>query len=128
VKAGAHIVLAAATRFYAPTIVLAALLLLVLRLPGEGVGFVSGMVLGVALAVHVLVFGATAARAAFPPLLARLLLVSGLVLAVASAAAPRLAIGPQLGEAGVFMTTVSGIALVLAVLVGRAPTLRDEDS
>jgi multicomponent Na+:H+ antiporter subunit B len=128
VKAGAHIVLAAATRFYAPVIVLAALLLLVLRLPGEGVGFVSGMVLGVALAVHVLVFGATAARAAFPPFLARLLLASGLVLAVASAAAPRLAIAPQLGEAGVFMTTVSGIALILAVLVGRAPTLRDEDS
>jgi hypothetical protein len=115
VKPGGHIVLAAATRFYAPIIVLAALLLLVLRLPGEGVGFVSGMILGLALAVHVLVFGAAAARAAFPPYLARVLLAGGLVLVVVSAA-------------GVFVATASGIALILAVLVGRAPTLRDEDS
>ncbi|QGZ95608.1 MnhB domain-containing protein [Terricaulis silvestris] len=127
-KPGGHIVLAAATRFYAPIIVLAALLLLVLRLPGEGVGFVSGMILGLALAVHVLVFGAAASRAAFPPYLARVLLAGGLALAVVSAAAPRLEIAPQLGEAGVFVVTASGIALILAVLVGRAPTLRDEDS
>jgi hypothetical protein len=128
VKPGGHIVLAAATRFYAPIIVLAALLLLVLRLPGEGVGFVSGMIQGIALAVHVLVFGGAAARAAFPPYLARLLLAGGVVLVVVSAAAPRLEIAPQLGEAGVFVVTASGIALILAVLVGRAPTLRDEDS
>jgi hypothetical protein len=128
VKPGGHIVLAAATRFYAPIIVLAALLLLVLRLPGEGVGFVSGMILGLALAVHVLVFGAAAARVAFPPYLARVLLAAGLALAVVSAAAPRLEIAPQLGEAGVFVATASGIALIFAVLVGRAPTLRDEDS
>ena len=126
-KPGGHIVLAAATRFYAPIILLAALLLLVLRLPGEGVGFVSGMIMGVALAVHVLVFGAAAARNAFPPYLARVLLALGLVLAVVSAAAPGLAVAPQLGEAGVFTATASGIALILAVLVGRAPTLRDED-
>jgi Domain related to MnhB subunit of Na+/H+ antiporter len=128
VKPGGHIVLAAATRFYAPLIVLAALLLLVLRLPGEGVGFVAGMILGVALAVHLLVFGAAAARAALPPYLARVMLACGLALVVVSAALPRLAFAPQLGEAGVFITTASGIALILAVLVGRAPTLRDEDA
>ena len=127
-KTGAHIVLAAATRFYAPIIILAALLLVMLRLPGEGVGFVAGIILGVALALHMLVFGGAAARTAFPPYLARLLVAGGLALTALSAAAPGLAMAPQLREAGVFIATASAIALVLAVLIARAPTLRDEDS
>jgi multicomponent Na+:H+ antiporter subunit B len=125
-KPGGHVVLSAASRFYAPLVVLFALMLLTTRGVGAGVGFVAGLVFGVALAIHILVFGVSAARAAFPPLVARIMLCGGLIAAVVGAGAPGLMFAPQVIQAGLFAVTVSATALVLIVLAGRAPTLRDE--
>jgi multicomponent Na+:H+ antiporter subunit B len=128
VKPGAHIVLLAAARFYGPLIVLLALALLVIADPGSGVGFSAGLVFAAALVLHLLVFGAAAARAAFPPFPARLVLALGVLGAVIGAGAPRLIGAPQVLEGGVFAATAAAVSLVLAVLVGRAPTLRDEEA
>lgn len=126
-KPGAHISLGAAARFYTPLIALFALSLLATRAPGAGVGFVAGLTTALALVVHVLVFGAGAARRAFPPTLARVVLVLGLVAAAIGAGLPGLRFAPQALEAGLFATTIAAAALVLAVLVGRVPALRDEE-
>jgi multicomponent Na+:H+ antiporter subunit B len=126
-RPGAHIILLAAARFYAPLIVLVALALLSVREPGAGVGFVAGVVFASALALHMLVFGAAAARAAFPPFAARLIVAAGLGAALLGAGAPRLAFAPQALEAGLFLATAAGASLILAVFVGRAPALRDEE-
>jgi multicomponent Na+:H+ antiporter subunit B len=125
-KEGAHIVLAAAARFYTPLIVLFALTLLAMRPAGDGVGLIAGLAFVLALIVHALVFGAGAARAAASPLLMRLILALGLAAAAIGAAAPRMLFARELAEAGLFALTAAGGALVIAVLFGRAPTMRDQ--
>jgi hypothetical protein len=120
--------LLAGVRLYAPLIVLAAATLLVLRAPGGGVGFMAGLVAALALAAHVLVFGAAEARRAFPPIAARAFLGLGALAVLAGAAARQFAYVPQLGEAGLFCITVAALHLVFTVLIGRAPTLRDGDA
>lgn len=126
-KTGANIVIGAAVRLYAPLIALFALLLLLGRAPGGGVGFVAGLAFGLVLVLHALVFGAAAARAALAPAVARLLLALGVVGAVAGAGLPGVAYAPQLIEAGVFTATIAAAALVIQVTFGRAPTLRDAE-
>jgi multisubunit Na+/H+ antiporter MnhB subunit len=108
--------------------VLVALALLVVREAGAGVGFTAGIVFASALALHMLVFGAAAARKAFPPFVARLIVAVGLSAVVLGAGAPRLPFAAQILEAGLFLTTAAGASLIMAVLVGRAPTLRDEEA
>lgn len=125
-KRGANIAARAASRFYVPLIALFALSLMAARAPGVGVGFVAGLALAVTLAVHVLIAGAGAARRAAPPALARALLCAGLAAVAVGAGAPRLIIAPQLLEGGLFVVTVSAAALFLTVLIGRAPTLRED--
>lgn len=125
-KIGAHILVVAATRFYLPLIVLFAIGLLVARPAGAGVGLTAGLVLGLAFALHLLAFGADAAARAFPPFFARLLVAFGMIATVAGAAMARAPYAGELVEAGLFVVTASGLALVLLVLAGRAPTLRDE--
>ena len=122
-----HPVLAAARRFYAPLIVLLALSLLALWPAGSGVGFVAGMAMGLVLLLHLLVSGASALRTAFPPWLARLCAGAGVVLAIVAAGAPRWRGSAQAIEAGCFLAAVGAAAIILLVLAGRAPTLRDED-
>jgi hypothetical protein len=124
-KEGAHAALAAAARFYTPLIVLFSLTLLVVRPAGGGVGLIAGLAFLMALTVHALVFGADAARAAAPPFLMRLIAALGLAGAVAGMAAPRMLFARELGEAGAFGVTAAGGALVIAVLFGRAPAMRD---
>lgn len=126
-KPGAHISARVAARFYTPLIVLLALAVLVARGPGEGVGFVAGLAALLAVTAHALVLGGNAARVALPPSLARALLAFGLIAVVAGAGAPRLLVAPQILEAGLFLSTFAGASLVLAVLFGRAPTLREEE-
>jgi hypothetical protein len=75
--------------------------------------------------VHALVFGAGAARAAAPPLLIRLIVALGLAGAVLGATGPRVMFARELVEAGVFVITAGGGGLVVTVLFGRAPTMRD---
>jgi hypothetical protein len=124
-KEGAHIALAAAARFYTPLMALFALALLALRPAGGGVGFVAGLAFVLVLLTHVLVFGAVAARAAAPPIATRLLMALGLAALVAGATLPVL-FAPQLVEGGLFVVMAAGGALMIAVIVGRAPTMRDE--
>ncbi len=124
-KPGGHVVVAAAARLYAPLLGLFALTLFVTRAPGSGVGFLAGLVFGLALALHALAFGAGASRAAFPPSVAHTGLSAGVLTVLLGAASPGLGFAAQLAEAGLFLATGSAAALILAVLVGRAPTLPD---
>lgn len=126
-KVASHIVLASAARLCAPLIALFALTLLVARAPGTGVGFTAGLAVALVLVLHALVFGAAAARAAFPAWVGRVVLVAGLVASIVAAGAPRWAFAPQVMEAGLFAATTAAGALIIAVLFGRAPTLRDAE-
>jgi multisubunit Na+/H+ antiporter MnhB subunit len=123
----AQIVLLSAARFYTPLIALFAFSLLALYAPGAGVGFVAGLAFALTLTLHVIAFGAAAARAAAPPIVARLVLTLGLIASVAAAAAPGWAWSARAMEAGLFAAAVGAAALILAALTGRAPSLRDED-
>jgi hypothetical protein len=126
-KLAVNFVLRSAARTYTPLIAMFALALTAMYPPGGGIGLLAGLAISLLLALHMLVYGAAAARAALPPALARGGLALGLTLALAGTSAPRLLFAQQIAEAGLFLTLVGGTALVLAVLVGRAPTLRDED-
>lgn len=121
---GAHII-ASAARAYGPIIALVALSLLALWPASSGVGFVAGLMFALSLALHALVFGAEASRRAFPMVAWRLLAAGGLILACVGVGAPRLAVAPMLIEGGLFALTAAMGALTIAVLFGRAPTLRD---
>ncbi|MGD9967004.1 MAG: MnhB domain-containing protein [Hyphomonadaceae bacterium] len=125
-KPGAHVVAAAATRLYTPLITLFALFLLIAAAPGSGAGFVAGLAFGLALLLHALVFGAAEARAAIPAPLPRLLLAGGAILALVSAGLNGFVYATQLIEAGIFAATIGAGAIVIQVVFGRAPTLRDE--
>ncbi len=126
-KPGGHIVVAAAARFYTPLIVLFAALVMFGSAPGGGVGFVAGLAFGLALVLHALVFGAPAARAALPAPVARFLLAMGVATAIAAAGLHGFAYAAQFGEAGLFVATAAASAILVQVVFGRAPTLRDED-
>jgi multisubunit Na+/H+ antiporter MnhB subunit len=125
-KPGAHIVAAAAARFYAPLIALFALLLLAYASAGGGVGFSAGLAFALVLLLHALVFGAAAARKALPIPLARVLLAAGAMATMASAGLSGFAYVAQLSEAGLFVATVASAALIIQAIFARAPTLRDE--
>lgn len=126
-KAGGHIVLSNAARLYAPLVALFALTLVVARAPGEGAGFLSGLMFALAFVLHALIFGAAAARGAFPPFAARLLIALGIGCAAAGAGLPGWTYAALAIEAGAFAATVGAAALVVIVLFGRVPTLRDAD-
>jgi hypothetical protein len=74
------------------------------------------------------VFGASAARAAAPAFLMRLLVALGLAAATFGAMVPRVLFARELIEAGLFAVTAAGGALVITALFGRAPTMRDQAS
>ena len=126
-KPGSHIVLVSAARLYTPLILLFALSLASARAPGSGVGVLAGMAFALALMLHALVFGVAALRAAFPPAAMRLVLAAGAAAALAGAALPRWLYAAQAIEAGVALATAAAASLIVAVLFGRAPTLRDAE-
>jgi multisubunit Na+/H+ antiporter MnhB subunit len=119
-KPGAYEVLAGAARLHAPLLLLLAGTLFVSRAPGSGVGFLAGLLFGLALALHALVFGANASRTAFPPWLARAALAVGVLMTLAPAPT-------QLSEAGLFAATSAALSLILASVFARAPTLSDAE-
>lgn len=125
-RTGTHVVLRGAARLHMPLIALFALSLLATRPAGEGAGLLAGLALLLALMLHVLVFGAAASRRALPGPAARLLCALGLIASLLGAGAPGLPYAAQIGEAGLFALILGGGVLAIAVLVGRAPTLRDE--
>jgi len=126
-KVASHTVLASAARFCTPLIALFALTLFTARAPGTGIGFSAGLAFGLLLMLHALVFGAAAARAAFPPWIARAFVAGGVMASTVAAGAPGLAFAPQLMEGGLFAATAAAGALIIAVLFARAPTLRDAE-
>jgi hypothetical protein len=126
-RPGAHIILVSAARLYTPLILLFALTLAAARAPGGGVGFMMGLAFALAFVLHGLVFGAEGLRAAFPAMAMRLLLAAGILVTLAGAGAPALRFSAQAVEAGLAVTTASAASLVVTVLFGRPPTLRDAD-
>jgi hypothetical protein len=126
-KPVAHIGLQAAARAYTPLIALFAALLAATYPAGSGVGLFAGFVFAALHALHMLVYGAAASRAALPPLVSRGLFAAGLLLAVAAIGAPSWVYAGRVGETGLFLVAASGFALLMNVLVGRAPSMRDED-
>ena len=127
-KPGSHIVVRAAARLHMPLIALFALSLVVTRPPGAGIGLIAGLALSLMLMLHVLVFGAGAARRAIPGPAARGLLALGLLTTLLGAGAPLMPYAAQVTEAGLLLVMFGGAALAIAVLAGRAPTLRDEEA
>lgn len=126
-RPGSQFVMRAAARLHMPLIVLFAAYLLAARSGGGGVGFIAGLVFALAFILHVLVFGAAAARQAVPPQAARGALMLGLIGVLAAAGAPGLPNAVQIEEASLFVLTIGACALTITVLVGRAPTMREED-
>jgi multicomponent Na+:H+ antiporter subunit B len=126
-KTVSHVVLSAAARFYVPLILLFAAVLLLTKTAGAGVGFCAGLAFALALLLHALVFGLEAARAALPPMLTRLVVAAGAVATFVGVALPGLPFASQLAEAGLFAVTAAGSGLLFLVLIGRAPTMRDEE-
>lgn len=126
-KVSGYNVAAASARLYTPILILFAAMLLAKGAPGGGVGFSAGLTFALALALHALVFGGQASRMAFPPFIARGLLALGALAAFVGAGLSNLALASQLIEAGLFVTTASAAALILTVLIGRAPILRDAE-
>jgi multisubunit Na+/H+ antiporter MnhB subunit len=119
----AQSVLAAISRFHAPLIMLFGVALVLTRAPGSGAGFIVGLVFSLVLVLQVIVRGAAAARAAFPPWAARLALGSGLVMATVGVGAPRLAASAQWVEAGAFLCCVAAFSLIVLALTGRVPAM-----
>lgn len=124
-KVNSDAIVVAAARFFAPLMALFALLLLTGRVAGAGVGVVAGMAFGLLLVLHALTFGALALRRAFPAVMARLVLTLGVVAVCAGAGLPNWTYAAQLIEGGAFLGAIGASTLILQVLFGRAPTLRD---
>lgn len=110
-----------------PAMFLFALSVLATHAPGQGSGALAGLCFALALMLHALVFGAGAARRAFSALAARFCLAVGIGLALAGAGFVRLSFAAQMLEFGVFLVVSGALHLTFTVLIGRAPTLQDED-
>jgi multisubunit Na+/H+ antiporter MnhB subunit len=126
-KAGGQAMVAAAARLYAPILVVVALSLLIRSEAGRGMAFLAGLLFAFAPLLHALCFGAMAARRAFPPLAARVLLAGGLLASMGSLTMDDALTRSLLGEAGAFTATAAASVLIMMVLMGRAPTLPDTD-
>ncbi len=122
---GTHVVLGASARWFIPISAVFALVLLANGAPGDGVGMRAGLAFSLAMAVHALVFGVAAANSALPAVAARWLLALGVGAVSFAAASPDSRLRGQIMEAGLFVAVIAATALVLTILIGRAPTLRD---
>lgn len=118
-------IVASSARLAIPLIALFALSMLASEPPGDGVGFRAGLVLAFVMVIHTLVFGAQAGQRAFPIHVARALLAGGVLAVLIGAGSPRWPFSAQLIEGGLCAATIGGASILLGVLVGRAPTLRD---
>jgi multisubunit Na+/H+ antiporter MnhB subunit len=110
-----------------PLMFLFALAVLATHAPGQGSGVLAGLSFALALTLHVLAFGAGASRRAFPGAAARFCLALGVILAVAGAGFVGLFFAMQMTEFGIFLAIIGAAQLILAALIGRAPTLLDEE-
>lgn len=122
-----HAVLGASARWFIPLGTLVALVLLAGGAPGDGVGVRAGLTFALVMAAHALVFGVAAAKSALPAWAARTALALGVTAVSFAAANPDYAYSGQIMEAGLFAAVAAAAALVLTILIGRAPTLRDTE-
>jgi|CXWL01.1.fsa_nt_gi hypothetical protein len=118
-------VVAASARVAIPLIALLALGMLASEPSGDGVGFRAGLALAFVIVIHTLVFGAQAGQRAFAIHVARALLAGGVLAVLVGGGSPHWRLSAHLVEGGLCAATVSGASILLGVLVGRAPTLRD---
>lgn len=125
-KFGPQLSVRAAARSYTPLIAFFAIVLLSAHPAGSGIGLIAGFAFALLIALHVLTYGVSAARAAAPPWLMRPLAAMGLLAALFGVGAPMFPYAARLAEAGLFITTAAGSSLALCVLIGRAPTLLDD--
>lgn len=126
-KPVAHIGLHLAARTYTPLLALFGAVLAATSPAGSGIGLTAGAVFAALHVLHVIVYGAGASRIAAPPMLLRCLVVLGLLACLAAIGAPGWRLAQQMGEVGLFLISGAGFALVVNVLVARAPSLREED-
>ena len=124
-RLNAQSIVAGAVKLHAPLILLFAATLFSARSPGTGVGLLAGLGSSLALTLYGLVLGASAFRVAFPDAAMRVLLAIGLALVMFGGGAPRALFAPQASEAGLALCVAAASALIIAVLFGRAPTMRD---
>lgn len=92
-----------------------------------GSGLAAGALLALTVALHALVFGATATRRAAPTAAWRVLAALAVLAGVSAACAPSWRYAPVLNETALAAAFAAAFALLFAVLIARAPTLRDED-
>ena len=95
----------AAARSYTPLIAFFAILLLSAHPAGSGVGLFAGFAFALLIALHILTYGVSAARAAAPPWLMRPLLALGLLAALFGVGAPLFPYAARIAEAGLFVST-----------------------
>lgn len=117
---------AALARLCGPLLVTLGVSMLLLSPAGGGVGLVAGLCLALGAGLHALVFGVSASRRAFPPVLMRAALCAGLTAAALGAEFVQSPWSARLVEAGLFAVTASGVILVFETLFGRAAALRDD--
>ena len=115
----------AIARLCGPLLVALGASLLMVSPPGQGVGFIAGLCVGLGVVVHALAFGVAATRALFAPLALRIALALGFLLfSLAPLVSP--AWGLRVQEAAGFVATSACLALATLTLFGRVPTLRDD--
>lgn len=124
-RSAGQIALANATRALTPAIAFLALLFAAEEIPGAGVA--GGLLLGLGAIAYAIVFGAAAARRAFPPLAWRVIAGLALVGLIACACAPDWSYGRRFAEACLAAALAAALALAFTALAGRAPMLRDEE-
>lgn len=104
-----------------------ACLLLWTRASG-GVGFAAGLLLVLAITLHALVNGSRAVMALTPLLVLRVALFMGVLAAAASLMPGSFPFASTIAEAGAFACVVGAGTMIIFVLFGRAPTLRETDA
>jgi hypothetical protein len=122
-----QVILRAGAKLYMPCIALFAFALLSVSHAGLAQGLAAGLALALGYSLHVIVMGAEAAQRAAPQWLLRGCLALGLMASVAAAAAPRWIYSEMVGVFAMALATAGALALALAMLAGRAPSLRDEE-
>lgn len=126
-RSHAHVLVRAAIDAALPALLLLALALLATRPAGEGAGLAAALLFALAFTAFALAGGAARARRGVPPLMARVLLCLGTLACIGAASAPGLPGGERVFEAGLFAACASAFVLFFTALIGRAPTLRDEE-
>ncbi|MGE0596619.1 MAG: hypothetical protein AB7P07_09635 [Hyphomonadaceae bacterium] len=122
-----HVLMRSAVDAALPALVLLSLMIAIGAPPGASGGLAGALVFALGFIAHVLVTGVNGAQRALPPILARVFLALGAGVCVLAASAPGLLGSAALFQAGLFACTAAAFTLVFTALIGRVPTLRDDE-